>query len=72
MLLELTAPLIGEEPFIGAEGRGRTDTNLAAHWILSPARLPIPPLRHAKIIQLKYFLIKCYHINVINYHSKYN
>ena len=33
---------------IGAEGRGRTDTSLAAHWILSPARLPIPPLRHAK------------------------
>lgn len=32
----------------GAEGRDRTGTNLSAHWILSPARLPIPPLRHAK------------------------
>ena len=32
----------------GAEGRGRTGTSLSAHWILSPARLPIPPLRHGR------------------------
>ncbi len=25
-------------------GRGRTGTGFKAHWILSPARLPIPPL----------------------------
>ena len=28
-------------------GRARTDTVLSHHRILSPARLPIPPLRHA-------------------------
>jgi hypothetical protein len=27
-------------------GRARTDTVLSHHRILSPARLPIPPLRH--------------------------
>ena len=31
----------------GAGGRDRTGTGLAAHGILSPRRLPIPPLRHA-------------------------
>ena len=37
-----------DKDFFGAEGRGRTDTNLAVHWILSPARLPVPPLRRFK------------------------
>src|SRR5919106_1406725 len=31
----------------GAEGGSRTHTGLAPHWILSPARLPVPPLRPA-------------------------
>ena len=30
----------------GAEGGSRTHTRFEPHWILSPARLPIPPLRH--------------------------
>ena len=33
--------------FTSAGGRARTDTVLSHHRILSPARLPIPPLRHA-------------------------
>ena len=28
-----------------AAGRGRTGTGIATHGILSPGRLPIPPLR---------------------------
>ena len=31
---------------IGAGNRARTGTQLSLHWILSPRRLPIPPLRH--------------------------
>ena len=31
--------------FSGAEGGSRTRTGFKPHWILSPARLPIPPLR---------------------------
>ena len=30
----------------GAEGRNRTGTTLTGQRILSPLRLPIPPLRH--------------------------
>ncbi len=30
----------------GAEDRGRTGTGITTHGILSPGRLPIPPLRH--------------------------
>ena len=33
-----------------AEGGGRTHTPLSGHRILSPARLPIPPLRRAAIV----------------------
>ena len=33
------------ESFYGAEDRGRTGTGIATHGILSPGRLPIPPLR---------------------------
>ena len=29
-----------------AAGRGRTGTGITTHGILSPGRLPIPPLRH--------------------------
>jgi hypothetical protein len=32
--------------FMSTGGRARTDTVLTHHRILSPARLPIPPLRH--------------------------
>src|SRR5438093_1862846 len=41
-VLALPAP-----PFqlASAEGGNRTHTGLSAHWILSPARLPVPPLR---------------------------
>ena len=31
---------------VGAGNRARTGTRLSSHWILSPRRLPIPPLRH--------------------------
>lgn len=31
---------------VNAGGRNRTDTGFRSHRILSPARLPIPPLRH--------------------------
>ena len=37
-----------------AEGGGRTHTVFEHHWILSPARLPVPPLRLKK------------HYNIIN------
>ena len=30
----------------GAEGRGRTGTEISFRGILSPLRLPIPPLQH--------------------------
>ena len=30
--------------FDRTEGGSRTHTGLKAHWILSPARLPVPPL----------------------------
>ena len=30
---------------MSTEGRTRTGTRCKPHWILSPARLPIPPLR---------------------------
>src|SRR5690349_4008622 len=38
----------GEDPYshaVCAEGGSRTHTELAPHRILSPARLPVPPLR---------------------------
>ena len=34
----------------GAGGRNRTGTSFAARRILSPVRLPIPPLRQTSII----------------------
>src|SRR5215212_415873 len=34
--------------FLSTGGRARTDTVLSHHRILSPARLPIPPLRRAE------------------------
>ncbi len=36
----------------GARGRGRTDTGISSHRILSPGRLPIPPLEH-----ITYFIV---------------
>ena len=32
-----------------AEGGTRTPTRFESNWILSPARLPVPPLRHIDI-----------------------
>jgi hypothetical protein len=34
--------------FLSTGGRARTDTVLSHHRILSPARLPIPPLRRGE------------------------
>ena len=31
----------------GADDRGRTGTGISSHGILSPGRLPVPPLRHS-------------------------
>jgi hypothetical protein len=36
--------------YSGAGGRNRTGTSFAARRILSPVRLPIPPLRQTSII----------------------
>src|SRR5215510_14893894 len=36
----------GRSAELGAGGGGRTHTRFEPHGILSPARLPIPPLRH--------------------------
>ena len=33
-------------PIFGAQGRGRTGTGITTHGILSPGRLPVPPLEH--------------------------
>ena len=34
-------------PYVFAEGGSRTPTGRKPRWILSPVRLPVPPLRHA-------------------------
>ena len=39
--------------FIGAEDRGRTGTEYYLRGILSPVRLPIPPLRQIACISLQ-------------------
>ena len=37
-------------PFsINAADRNRTGTGITTHGILSPGRLPVPPLRHSNI-----------------------
>ncbi len=41
--------------FINAAGRNRTGTSIATHGILSPGRLPIPPLRQ-KIYKYSFYL----------------
>ena len=33
-------------PIFGARNRDRTGTGIASHGILSPGRLPVPPLEH--------------------------
>ena len=38
------------EPSSNAGSRGRTDTTITGHRILSPERLPIPPYRQHQII----------------------
>ena len=39
-----------KNPFrCGAEDRNRTGTGVTSHGILSPRRLPVPPLRHSFI-----------------------
>ena len=38
-----------KSPFDGADDRGRTGTGISSHGILSPGRLPVPPLRHSNI-----------------------
>ena len=35
--------------FSSAADRNRTGTGITTHGILSPGRLPVPPLRHAVI-----------------------
>ena len=40
-----TAPLRVNKIILGAEDRNRTGTNITIRRILSPVRLPIPPLR---------------------------
>ena len=42
--------------FLNAAGRGRTGTGITTHGILSPGRLPIPPLRriHNEIVNGAY------------------
>lgn len=44
ILSMLMVDLYGVEMYVGTEGGSRTRTGFEAHWILSPARLPIPPL----------------------------
>ena len=34
----------------GAQSRARTGTSFEGHWILSPARLPIPPFGHRRLL----------------------
>src|SRR5207247_7409702 len=45
-------PPVSTPTFTDAEGGNRTHTGLAAHRILSPARLPIPPLRLARSVAI--------------------
>ena len=40
--------MIRVSPYVGAGGRSRTGTGLSALGILSPVRLPIPPLRRSR------------------------
>ena len=49
-------PTYGSEAFLNAAGRGRTGTGITTHGILSPGRLPIPPLRriHNEIVDGAY------------------
>ena len=49
-------PTYGSEAFLNAAGRGRTGTGITTHGILSPGRLPIPPLRriHNEIVNGAY------------------
>ena len=35
--------------FTNAADRNRTGTGITTHGILSPGRLPVPPLRHIKL-----------------------
>ena len=43
--------------FNGAGDRDRTGTGLAAHGILSPRRLPIPPLRRLWVVNRYWFTV---------------
>ncbi len=51
--------------FSGAGNRNRTGTGVASHRILSPGRLPVPPLRQV-IFRLPYYIntdsLKCQYI----------
>ena len=40
--------LLREDKEVGAVGGNRTHTVFKHHWILSPARLPVPPRRHRR------------------------
>ena len=44
-----------------AGGRNRTGTKVTFRGILSPLRLPIPPLRHEKVAE--YYAINTCHVN---------
>ena len=42
----------------GAQGRGRTGTGISSHGILSPGRLPIPPLGLVLQHKILYYIEK--------------
>ena len=41
--------------FLGARNRNRTGTGITSHGILSPGRLPVPPLEHYPISIAPFF-----------------
>ena len=41
-----TKKVLNIQDFLSAADRNRTGTGIATHGILSPGRLPVPPLRH--------------------------
>lgn len=45
LIIEQPLKKLGVNPFSAPDGN-RTRTNIAAHRILSPARLPVPPPGH--------------------------
>lgn len=48
LIIEQPLKKLGVNPFSAPDGN-RTRTNIAAHRILSPARLPVPPPRQKMV-----------------------